>query len=96
MSVYVVAQLEISDRGEYGKYEAGFLDIFANYGGQLLAVDEDVETIEGDWPYTRTVLLQFPSAEEMQRWYHSPEYQALAQHRFKAARANIIMARGLT
>ena len=96
MSVYLVAQLDIHDRGECGKYEAGFLEIFAKYGGELLAVDENVETIEGEWPYTRTVLLQFPSAEDLQRWYRSPEYQELAQHRFQSARANIIMAQGLT
>lgn len=95
MGVYVVAQLDITDREAYATYEAGFLDVFSAYGGRVLAVDDEVESLEGTWPYTRTVILSFPSTDEMKRWYHSPDYQALARHRFQAARANIILARGL-
>jgi uncharacterized protein (DUF1330 family) len=31
----------------------------------------------------------------MDRWYSSPEYQALAQHRFKGSTAQIAMIQGL-
>ena len=30
--------------------------------GKLLAVDEVPTVKEGDWPYTRTVLIEFPDA----------------------------------
>ena len=95
MTVYVVALLDITDRQEYGLYGDGFMEIFNKYAGQLLAVDETPTVVEGDWPHTRTVLLSFPSAEEMDRWYRSAEYQALAQHRFKGSTARIAMIQGL-
>jgi uncharacterized protein (DUF1330 family) len=95
MTVYVVALLDITDREEYGLYGQGFMEIFGKYGGQLLAVDESPTVVEGDWPHTRTVLLSFPGAGEMDRWYRSPEYQALAKHRFKASTARIAMIQGL-
>lgn len=95
MAVYTIALLKITDRQTYGLYGQGFMEIFDNYGGQVLAVDDSPRVIEGDWPHNRTVLLSFPSAEEMDRWYHSPEYQALAQHRFSASTAQIAMIRGL-
>ncbi len=95
MSVYLVANIEIHDRDEYGVYEAGFLEIFQRYQGKLLAVDEDQRTLEGDWPYTRTVLVEFPSEEEARRWYHSSDYQALAVHRWAASRAAISIVTGI-
>jgi uncharacterized protein (DUF1330 family) len=62
----------------------------------LLAVDESPTVIEGEWPHTRTVLLSFPSAEAMKAWYGSPEYQALAQHRFNASTAQVAMVNALS
>jgi uncharacterized protein (DUF1330 family) len=95
MTVYTIALLDITDREEYGRYEQGFMAIFSKYRGQVLAVDENPTAIEGDWPHGRTVLLSFPNAEEMDRWYRSAEYQALAQHRFKASTARIAMIQGV-
>ena len=94
MSVYLIAQLEIHDREGYNKYQEGFLEIFSKYKGEILVVDENHTVIEGTWPFTRTVLIRFPDENEAKRWYESPEYQKLAQHRFKASTSNIIMANG--
>lgn len=95
MSVYILAQIQIHDRDEYDKYSEGFLDVFAGFGGELLVVSENPVVVEGEWPYTRTVVLRFPSAEEAQRWYDSPEYQAIAQHRFRGAKTNAVLVEGL-
>jgi len=55
-----VALIDINDREGYGNYEQGFMDIFSNYEGTLLAVEEDPGVLEGEWQWTRTVLLSFP------------------------------------
>ena len=96
MSVYIIAQIDIRDRSEYDKYAAGFLEVFARFNGELLVVSETPEVVEGDWPYTRTVVIRFPSADDARRWYQSAEYQAIAQHRFRASKANAVMVEGLT
>ncbi len=95
MSVYTIALLNISDRNEYAKYEQGFMEIFNRYSGKLLAVDEAPVVKEGTWPYTRTVLIEFPSQVELDRWYHSDAYQALAKHRFAASQASIAVVKSL-
>jgi uncharacterized protein (DUF1330 family) len=95
MSVYIIAQIRIHDRAEYDKYSEGFLDVFARFQGELLVVSENPAVIEGSWPYTRTVLIRFPSAEEARRLYESPEYQKIAQHRFRASVANAVMVEAL-
>ena len=95
MSVYIIAQISIHDRAEYEKYSAGFLEVFARFKGELLAVSENPIVVEGDWPYTRTVLMRFPSADEARRWYESPEYQTIAQHRFRGSKANAVIVEAL-
>jgi uncharacterized protein (DUF1330 family) len=96
VSVYLIAQLEIHDRGRYAQYVAGFMEVFERYGGKLLAVDEAPKPIEGEWDWSRTVLIEFASEDRANDWYHSGEYQALAAHRFASSKANIVMIKGLT
>ncbi len=95
MAVYVVALIQINDREQYAKYEAGFMHIFQQHSGNMLAVDENPTTLEGEWNYTRTVLIEFPDQPALDTWYHSDAYQQLAQHRFAASVANISVLQGL-
>lgn len=95
MTHYLIAQIDIVDRETYAKYEAGFMEIFAKYNGTMLAVDEAPKLLEGSWPYTRTVLISFPSESQALDWYQSDEYQALAQHRFASSSANVVTIKGL-
>jgi len=95
MTHYIIAQINILDRETYAKYEEGFMEVFAKYNGSLLAVDEEPKLLEGGWPYTRTVLISFPSEAHALAWYQSDEYQALAQHRFASSSANISIIKGL-
>jgi len=95
MAVYAIALINISDRSRYADYEKGFMEVFRHYQGKVLAVDEAPVVKEGTWPYTRTVLAEFPSSAEFDRWYHSEAYQALAQHRFAASQASLALIRSL-
>lgn len=95
MTVFVVAQLSISDREAYGRYEAGFMDIFQKYRGNLLAVDEAPIAVEGEWTATRIVLVSFPDADAFNDWFRSPEYVELAKHRKAGSTGSILQVQGL-
>ena len=95
MAHYIIAQIDIQDREKYAQYEAGFMDVFTSYKGKLLSVDENVSLLEGQWPATRTVLIEFLSKEEALAWYESEEYQSLAKHRFAASSADIVIVSGI-
>lgn len=95
MSAYLVATITIHNRQTYGQYEAGFMEIFSQYQGKMLAVDDSTDVLEGDWDFTRTVLLEFPSAEEARAWFHSDAYQDLARFRREASVGNIALLNGL-
>ena len=95
MVVYAIALISIADRNGYDHYQQGFMAIFDKYQGKLLSVEEAPYIKEGEWPYTSTVLLEFPSIEEFDRWYDSDEYQFLAKHKFGASLASIAVIKGL-
>lgn len=95
MPVYAVALINIADRAGYASYEAGFMSIFAQHSGKLLAVEEAPRVKEGEWNCTRTVLIEFPDAQALDSWYHSDAYQQLAQHRFASSSASIAVLNGL-
>ena len=47
--VYLVANIfEISDRETYGIYESGFMPLLKKHGGELVSVDENSESLEGE------------------------------------------------
>jgi len=95
MTVYVAGHITITDREEYAKYEAGFIDVFSQFAGQILAVDETPTTLEGTWAATRFVLLSFPSEDAVWAWYKSDGYQEIVKHRFAASSMDAIIAKGL-
>ena len=95
MPAYIVAQVTVHDPAEYGKYVAGFMEAFTPFEGRVLAAADEREVIEGEWPSkTRTVVLEFPTIDHAKRWYNSPAYQKIAQHRFKGAKSNIVLIEG--
>ncbi len=94
MSTYFVAQIKIHDPTEYEKYLEGFDKIFSEYDADVVLVDDDPEVLEGEWLYSRMVLIRFRSRDEARKWYRSPEYQNLAQHRYAASDAIAVFVEG--
>ncbi len=94
MSVYFIANINIKDYDEYQKYLDKAGDIFARYEGEYLAIDNNPMVLEGEWDYTRTVIIKFPGEKELLRWYQSEEYQEILQYRLKAALCDTIVVKG--
>ena len=43
----------------------------------------------------RTVIMKFPSLDQARRWHADPDYRALAEHRHRSARANLVLVEGI-
>jgi uncharacterized protein (DUF1330 family) len=95
MTHYFVAQIRIHDQDEYNKYLDKFDDIFSRYKGEYLAIDESPALLEGEWNYTKSVLIKFNSKEEFEDWYYSKDYQRILKHRLNAADCDTILLEGL-
>ena len=94
MACYFIAQIRISDPVEYQKYLDGVDEIFNRYDGKYLVVSDSPVVLEGQWPYTRVVVIRFPDERELRRWYESEEYRELLQHRLKAAECDTVIVNG--
>ena len=90
MAVYILNNMTIHDRPAYDRYVRAFMDVFRRFNGELLAVVDEPEPMEGEWPYDRTVLLRFPSREDARRWIDSPEYQTIAKDRWAGTKSNVV------
>ena len=94
MACYFIAQLNIHDRERYAQYLEGTDAPLAAHGARVLAVDESVTVLEGEWAFGRTVVIEFPTREHLEAWYSSPEYGEIAAHRRAAATGNAVVAHG--
>ena len=93
---FVIVQILINDRGGYHQYEtAGHQEIFDKFSAKVVGIDEKVEIVEGSWPFTRTVLIEFPSKDLARAWYDSEEYQAVVGLRHGSATSNLVIVSGL-
>lgn len=63
---------------------------FIPYGGQWLALDAQVESIEGAWPGS-VVLMSFPDMDTAKQWHESPEYREILHLRTDNAVSDLIL-----
>ncbi len=95
MSYFFVAQIKINDFDEYKKYVDNSGDVFKKYKGEYLAVDNNPAILEGNWEYSRAVIIKFENSDDFYEWYNSPEYQEILKHRLVAADCDTILVKGL-
>ncbi len=74
MPAYVIAMVEVKDAVRYEDYRKQVLATVTAYGGHFVARAGKTEVLEGHWPPTRLVIVEFPSFERAKEWWSSPEY----------------------
>jgi len=82
MTVYVIADIKVTDDGWLPAYAASVHDIVHKHGGKYLSRSGNVKTLEGK-PLDTTfiALLEFPSAEAVQAFATDPKYAPYAAAR---------------
>jgi uncharacterized protein (DUF1330 family) len=96
MTVYAIAQLRITNRATYDRYQAAFMEVFQQHSGTLLAADESPQVVEGTWDREKVVLMSFPDEAAFSEWADSPDYQRISQDRRAGADTVVVLARGLS
>lgn len=91
---YWIGMVSIIDAENYPRYVAANAEAFRKYGGTFLVRGgrhEDPEGPAGD----RHVVVEFPSFEQAQACYHSPEYQEALKLRLAFASAHFTIVEGI-
>ena len=94
MSVYFMANIRIKDDQDYQRYLDQSEEIFARYKGSYLAVDNEPEVLEGDWNYSRAIIIRFDNKKDFDAWYRSEEYQEILKYRLFASECDAILIQG--
>ena len=94
MAAYVFAEIEVTDPATYDDYRKQVLPTVTKFGGRFIVRGGKVDAKEGDWKPERMIALEFPSMEQAQKWYHSPEYAPLITLRQKASKGKLIIVEG--
>ena len=94
MPAYIIGQINITDPAKYQEYAKLAGPATQKYGGKFLVRGGKVDGVEGGWQPKRLVVLEFPSMEQAQKWYRSPEYRPLIALRQKASRGKLVIVEG--
>jgi uncharacterized protein (DUF1330 family) len=95
MSAYWIVFMNVRKSEPYEEYKKRTPAALAKYGGKFLARGGLTEVLEGEEPYARTVLIEFPNIEQALACYRSPEYQEAKGFREGAANARIVVVDGI-
>jgi uncharacterized protein (DUF1330 family) len=95
MTVYAIAQLTITDRAAYNRYQSRFMSVMNRYKGRVLAADEHPQVVEGQWDREKLVLLSFPDEAAFREWADSPDYQEIAKYRKAGSTAVVLLVKGI-
>ena len=92
---FVIAQIDVTDPERYKDYVASVGASVKKFGGVYMVRGGDAETVEGEIPGQRSVIIQFPSYQAAKDWYRSPEYSEVKLIRQEASTGAMTIVEGL-
>ncbi len=90
MSVYVIAEVKLTDDSWIPDYAAKVHDIAAQHGGKYLSRSANITAYEGSAPDANVIaLIEFPTKEAVEAFATSAEYAPFAAARQAGAATNL-------
>ncbi|HSL22461.1 MAG TPA: DUF1330 domain-containing protein [Vicinamibacterales bacterium] len=94
MPAYVIVNVDVRDPVRYEDYKKMVPPTLRPYGGRFAVRGGKVQVREGTWSPKRFVILEFPSVEQANAWYDSPEYAPAKALRHATSTADLIIVEG--
>lgn len=95
MAAYAMVDVEVYDIAEFLRYQRRIAPLLESAGGHYLARGGELRVYAGSDQPGRLILLEFPSLEAMDAFYHSEAYRALEAEREACSRCRIVAVEGL-
>jgi uncharacterized protein (DUF1330 family) len=95
MSAYIIARIQVTDPAKYQEYTKLTPGAIARYGGKFIVRGGKTVSLEGEPENRRLVVIEFPTLQQAQAFYDSPEYGAARQVRYGAAVAQFLAVEGV-
>jgi uncharacterized protein (DUF1330 family) len=94
MPVYLIIEITITDPEMYSRYVGKVFDIVSGYGGRYLARGGKITPLSGNWQPQRIILIEFDTAEQVEKCFGSAEYLELAPLREQSTTSRAIIVDG--
>jgi uncharacterized protein (DUF1330 family) len=94
MKAFVIAAETVKDDAVFAAYRKEVPATIEAFGGQFLARGGSLTILEGEWPHSRLVVIEFPSRAAAEGWYKSDEYQKIIGLRHDSSIGNVIIVDG--
>jgi uncharacterized protein (DUF1330 family) len=91
MKAYVVAAETVNDPAMFDLYRRQVAATLVAFGGQFVARGGSLTVLEGEWPHSRLVIIEFPSRAAAEDWYKSAEYREIISLRHKSSAGNLVI-----
>lgn len=96
MTAYLVVDTDLTNPELYETYKLKARPIAESYGGEYLARGGAMSLKETTlWSPKRMVLVKFPSAEQAEKFYQSPEYQEVLKISLQSAKRTVFILEGV-
>ena len=94
MAAFHIARVNITDWDTYSEYARIAPGTVVAHGGKYHVRAGKTKTLEGKENKARNVVIEFPSFEQADAWYHSPEYQEIIPIRQRASESDHFIVEG--
>lgn len=92
MAGYVIySRRSVIDAEKNREYARRVGATLSQFGGEVLAMADSTETLEGDLVLPTLIVIRFPDMERVREWYDSPEYAPLKQLRLESTTGDLII-----
>jgi len=95
MPAYVIATVEVTDPARYENYKQAAQAAIAAHGGRYLVRGGESELVEGQFPGSRFVVLEFAGLAAARGFVRSADYATAKAERDGAATMNMVIVEGL-
>ncbi len=95
MAGYYIVEIDVNDEEGYEEYKALASAAIAAHGGEYLVRGGEWESMEGEEPRSRVVILKFESVEAAKDWFNSPEYREAHAVRARTATSRSFIVEGV-
>ncbi len=91
MKALCIVYERVHDEEEFARYRRAVMPTLEPFGARFLVRGGTFTVLEGDMPFSRIAVLEFPSREAAEAWYGSDAYQAVLPIRLGAADCQFVI-----
>ena len=94
MPAYIIALVDVTDWDHYRQYTKATPAVIEQFDGKFVVRGGRMATLEGPEETRRVVVIEFPTFERAQEFFHSEEYSRVRKLREGAATGQFFVVDG--